>query len=565
MKLCTEKSFNNPLIYIFVVSILASICYEMYSKNKLLAIFVVSSFFIFIFKLKGNYIAIILILFFTIFIFNNIWFYQYIPDNIEEIRIIEVKNYYGKGKINGRNVNLYNINNEIKVGQKILAKGEFSKDNNIIKGYIGEYKINFYKIKQDDFISTLYKEREKIFKKIEEKLGNRKAALITSVAFGYKSELGEEDRDIMGELGISHAISVSGLHLSLIFSVLSKIFGIKMSLIISFIYVLFTGAPPSSVRAYIMIFIMSFGVVLRKTYNSLAALSLAGIIILLIRPYEVFGLGFILSFLATLGIILFNKDLNKKLYKLPNKIRDTVSISLCAQVFTLPILVLYFGEVSISFILGNMLVVPFIVILVILGNVLLVIQMIIPIFNYCLYLCNYIIKIIDFIMYKINNIGLELLYLHYSVAYFYIAILTTYYYYKRGFKRFLYYPLIIAIYILVLIYSPFLKIRYYKDGALLVSYKGNRVLIETSDYVDTEKLKRVTLADKIVRKVNRINIANEFVINGQGKNYILYTTNNKYLLLVNYEKIDWEYDIIDFRKGDIEEIIILNDKFLKGR
>ena len=130
-------------------------------------------------------------------------------------------------------------------------------------------------------------------------------------------------------------------------------------------------------------------------------------------------------------------------------------------------------------------------------------------------------------MYKINNIGLELLYLHYSVAYFYIAILTTYYYYKRGFKRFLYYPLIIAIYILVLIYSPFLKIRYYKDGALLVSYKGNRVLIETSDYVDTEKLKRVTLADKIVRKVNRINIANEFVINGQGKNYILYTTNNK--------------------------------------
>ena len=93
MKLCTEKSFNNPLIYIFVVSILASICYEMYSKNKLLAIFVVSSFFIFIFKFKGNYIAIILILFFTIFIFNNIWFYQYIPDNIEEIRIIEVKIY----------------------------------------------------------------------------------------------------------------------------------------------------------------------------------------------------------------------------------------------------------------------------------------------------------------------------------------------------------------------------------------------------------------------------------------------------------------------------------------
>ena len=97
MKLCTEKSFNNPLIYIFVVSILASICYEMYSKNKLLAIFVVSSFFIFIFKFKGNYIAIILILFFTIFIFNNIWFYQYIPDNIEGLDVIIVDDIMDTG------------------------------------------------------------------------------------------------------------------------------------------------------------------------------------------------------------------------------------------------------------------------------------------------------------------------------------------------------------------------------------------------------------------------------------------------------------------------------------
>ena len=45
----------------------------------------------------------------------------------------------------------------------------------------------------------------------------------------------------MKNLGISHAISISGLHLALVYSILKRIFGVKLSLVIAFAYVLFTG------------------------------------------------------------------------------------------------------------------------------------------------------------------------------------------------------------------------------------------------------------------------------------------------------------------------------------
>ena len=61
-----------------------------------------------------------------------------------------------KAKINGRIVNLYNINQEINVGDKLIARGEFSKDINIVKGIVGDYKIEEYYIEKDDIILSFY-------------------------------------------------------------------------------------------------------------------------------------------------------------------------------------------------------------------------------------------------------------------------------------------------------------------------------------------------------------------------------------------------------------------------
>lgn len=565
MNINKYKDLSNPLVYIFITFILSSISYEAYSKNKLMGVFYVCSFFAFILYFKGIKITILIFLFFVVALNNNIWFYSYIPKDIEAIRITNISNYYyAKGEINGRIVNLYNINQEINVGDKLIARGEFSKDINIVKGIVGDYKIEEYYIEKDDIISKFYKRREELFNKISEKLGRRKAALITSVSFGYKSELDEDHKSLMKNLGISHAISISGLHLALVYSILKRIFGVKLSLVIAFAYVLFTGAPASAVRAYIMILILNLGMVVKRNYSPLAALSLAGIIIILIKPYDIYNLGFILSFLATLGIILFSKKLNKKLYRLPNLFRSTIAISISAQILTFPIILLYFNEISLNFIIGNIIVVPFINILVVFENCLVFFEYIPILFNFSLYICHYIIKYIDVIMYKLDSFSFGLVYLHYTIAYFYVGILVTYYFYRKGFKVFLYYPLIIGIYTFLLIYSPFLKIKYYNDGALLISYRGERVLIQTKEKVDEEKLKAVCLTNSILNDLNKIKIDNKITLTKKGENYILTTDKNEYLLFVNYEKNNNDYDIIDFRKGDINEITLFNDEVINN-
>ena len=562
MNVRSDKGFNNPLIYIFIIFILSSFIYELYSKNKLLAIFYVCSFFAFLLYFKGKYITLILMLFFIVSLSNNILFYNYTPNEVEEVRVVEVNTYYGKGEIKGRIVNLSNVDSNLEVGNKLIVKGEFTENHNKTKGVIGDYKIRWHKVLKSDFIDKLYKRRRHIYEKIENKLGKRKAALITSVSFGYKDELDKDHRELMSSLGISHAISISGLHLVLIYSVLKLLLGGKLSLIVALIYVVFSGASAPAVRAYIMIVILNLGDVVKRNYNPLAALSLSGIVLLLIKPYYIYNLGFVLSFLATLGIILFNKNLNKKLYRFPKFVRNTIAISISAQLLTLPIIILYFNEISLNFIIGNIIIIPFINILVVMGNILIFIVDMTALFNYSMYLSHYIIKYIDIIMYKIEYMAFDLIYFHYTVAYFYIALLTTYYFYKKGFKQFIYYPLIMGIYIMILVYSPFPKIRYYNEGALFISYRGDKVIIQTKDVIDKEKIMGTTLSNKLMDEVYEINIGAEVKLKKEGQNYILQTANNEYLLFVNYEKIDDEYDIIDFRKGDIKEVTVFNDNII---
>ena len=108
------------------------------------------------------------------------------------------------------------------------------------------------------------------------------------------------------------------------------------------------------------------------------------------------------------------------------------------------------------------------------------------------------------------------------------------------------------------------KIRYYNEGGLLISYKGDRVLIQTKDEIDEEKLMAVSLASNIYEDFNEITIGEEIKVKRYGENYILQTINNKYLLFVNYENLNNEYDIIDFRKGDIKEVMFFNDKIINN-
>ena len=99
--------------------------------------------------------------------------------------------------------------------------------------------------------------------------------------------------------------------MSIVYKALEIIIGYKIALLFSFAYMIFTGGQASTIRAFIMIFILKISSKVYKKYDSLSSISLAAIILLLFRPFYILDIGFMLSFLCVLGIILYNKKIKK--------------------------------------------------------------------------------------------------------------------------------------------------------------------------------------------------------------------------------------------------------------
>ena len=207
----------NILLYIFLVFILSSSVFLLFYKNKWLAIILVGCFFIFLILIKKLELLIILSLFSLIPIINNYLYYNLSCDNNEEIRIISLNNYGGIGEVRGRKVYLTGDFKDIKLGDRLLAKIELNKDINVERGILGEVKIEDYKKLNTDLKGKICRIREYIFNNLKEKLGSRRAALITSISFGYTEFLDREDESTMKNLGVLHAVYVSGLHMVLVY------------------------------------------------------------------------------------------------------------------------------------------------------------------------------------------------------------------------------------------------------------------------------------------------------------------------------------------------------------
>lgn len=553
----------NILKYIFISFILGSLIYVLINENKWLAVIIASCFFTYLIIREEKVLGIIIFLFIFIPIINSNNYYNVEVSNNINVRIIKIYSYGGYGDYKGRKIYLNSNLNEFSLGDNLNIKGKFEKSANYEKGLIGNFLIEESKLFNKDLISDIYKIREIIFSGIKEKIGSRRAAIITSISFGYTERLDEEDTETMRNLGILHAVSVSGLHMVIIYSVLKKLVGEKLASLLSGVYVIFTGAALSTIRAYMMLITTSLANGFRRDYNPLSGLSLAGIIIILIKPNSIFDVGFQLSFLATLSIILFNERINRFLYKLPKYLRENLSICLAAQILTFPVLIVTFKELSLGFILGNLLLVPVINILVVTGNLLALAFPFSKLFNYLIFINYYITRILDKLTSILLDISIDTLNLNSNIAKFYILILITFYFYKRGYKKSTYILLVGLIYIFTNVYSLFPKITYLNEGALFIHYKSNRSVFYIKNNVDEKKIRSITHANNEYKNFEKIIIKDNCYIKVFNNNLNLKTSKENYYLRISKEKIDESYDIIDLKDGRYKKIMIFENKAFK--
>ncbi|OKL39687.1 ComEC/Rec2 family competence protein [Pontibacter flavimaris] len=209
---------------------------------------------------------------------------------------------------------------------------------------------------------------------LRERVGEkREYAISSALILGVKDELDNSIRQAYADTGTMHVLAVSGLHVGLIFSVLMLVLsrftatarqrwlGAILVLAALWGYAFVTGLSPSVLRAVLMFSLVTVGMALQRRtviYNTIA---FAALVLLYGNPYNLFDIGFQLSFLAVLGIVYLQPGFYSVL-KLRNRALDLLwvsfTVSVAAQLITSPLGLYYFHQFPVYFWLANLLVVP---------------------------------------------------------------------------------------------------------------------------------------------------------------------------------------------------------------
>ena len=292
-----------------------------------------------------------------------------------------------------------NKNIELEYGDKILIKGEFVEPSES-RNYGGfDYKeylksINIYGTIKAENIEILAKNSNnpiftfanninlKIKENINKLIPEKYSAIFTGLILGDTSKVEEEVNDDFKIANISHVLAISGMHITYIVIgielLLKKGIGKRKTRIITIIilvmYMFITGFTPSVVRASIMGIIMLISKLIHRKNDIWTSISLSLLILLIYNPFLILNVGLQLSYLGTIGIVCFNKNvynflrklkirnkkirykINRKFILFMDKIKEILSVTLSAQIVILPILLFNFNILGIYFFISNILV-----------------------------------------------------------------------------------------------------------------------------------------------------------------------------------------------------------------
>jgi competence protein ComEC len=232
-----------------------------------------------------------------------------------------------------------------------------------------------------------WKLRRRIVRSQLQGLGSPIGQLVSSMVLGQKAvDLASDIRDRFIEAGLAHVLAASGFQVSLLIGLVVKLtnnLSMKPRLIIGIgtllIYLSLTGIQASILRAFLMGIAVLIALAMDTKVKPLGSLLLAATIILLFNPLLIGDLGFQLSFLATLGLIVTLPGLEAKLDWLPPTIATLITVPLAASIWVLPLLGYVFNLVATYSLVVNIICTPLITIISLGGMISAIAAIFIPI------------------------------------------------------------------------------------------------------------------------------------------------------------------------------------------
>lgn len=288
---------------------------------------------------------------------------------------------------------------KLQYGDKVVLQGEFLKGSEqrntggfdyqlYLKSIniYGTLKVEDYQKISSDNVNGIDKSihaiKIAVSENIEKILEEREGQIVKGLILGDTTDLEEELKEKFQIANISHVLAVSGMHIIYIIIGIEIVFKkwlgkryVKYVIMMGLLfYMSITGFTSSIVRAGIMgmMNLIAFLVYRKNDIWTSIAISLG--IILIQNPYAITGVGLQLSYLGTIGIILFHKNVkqyfdnlkfiknnirikrNKRIFKIIENLKDILSVTLSAQLMILPIMLYHFNIIGIYFIITNILV-----------------------------------------------------------------------------------------------------------------------------------------------------------------------------------------------------------------
>lgn len=207
-------------------------------------------------------------------------------------------------------------------------------------------------------------------------------AVTKALLVGYKADLDKELQQSYSNTGVIHVVAISGLHLGLVYliltNMLSRIPGLKKKIMLQsvlcilglWVFSFISGASASVLRSAVMFTFMLTGRAFNYKGSIANALASSAFFLLLYNPYFLWDIGFQLSYLAVIGIVSLQDPLFRLMYIKNVALRylwKASTVSLSAQLVTLPVCLFYFHQFPNYFLLANLIVVPLSSLILILG------------------------------------------------------------------------------------------------------------------------------------------------------------------------------------------------------
>ena len=333
----------------------------------------------------------------------------------------------------------------IKLGDRITFSEYLYDRNEIYDGRLSVYDISGG-VKWTCYVNAesvqIIKSSPNLFQRVnlfirntlQKGLGEKERFVALALLTGDSTLVEEEVITDFRQSGVAHVFAVSGLHIGFLATgigfLLSKLKLNKKLRTIILIACLFTysgvcGFSASSLRASIMCSIASILKIFGKRYDGLNAVGLAGLIILLFTPMQMFCAGFVLSFGVVIGILIMQNPLERLFSFMPKKLGPALALVISAQLAGIPISIAFFGNFSIIAIICNLIFVPlvgfvFYLLLagVLIGGILSISSVALFIPGLALKLLVWIITVFDYKIFIIGEIYLGGFALFYYLALF---------------------------------------------------------------------------------------------------------------------------------------------------